>query len=167
MTQLASWPARAGAFAIDVLVGAGVIVALAMVVFSAPLYGWLWWVCFVGAVLVMVAILVNRVLLPSITGWSLGRAVFGIRVETADGSAGLVRLLLRDLAHLLDTAAVFIGWLWPLWDARNRTFADLLTRTEVHRVQPPEAPVRTRAAALMVAAAVLAVKERPARAPRP
>lgn len=157
MTQLASWPARAGAFAIDVLVGAGVIVALAMVVFSAPLYGWLWWVCFVGAVLVVVAILVNRVLLPSITGWSLGRAVFGIRVETADGSAGLVRLLLRDLAHLLDTAAVFIGWLWPLWDARNRTFADLLTRTEVHRVQPPEAPVRTRAAALMVAAAVLAV----------
>ncbi len=53
--------------------------------------------------------------------------------------AGFVRLMVRDFAHLLDTAALFIGWLWPLWDCRNRTFADLLLRTEVHRVDRPAA----------------------------
>ena len=63
----------------------------------------------------------------------------GIRVvQRGDGAAaGFVRLMIRDLAHLLDTAALFIGWLWPLWDSRNRTFADLLLRTEVRRVDRP------------------------------
>ena len=57
-----------------------------------------------------------------------------------DGDAvGVWRLLARDLAHLLDTAALFVGWLWPLWDRRRRTFADLLLRTEVRRVEPAAA----------------------------
>ena len=43
--------------------------------------------------------------------------------------------MLRELAHQLDTLSVFVGWLWPLWDARRRTFADLLLRTEVRCVQ--------------------------------
>ncbi|WP_441958996.1 RDD family protein [Mycolicibacterium houstonense] len=156
-TRLASWRARAGAFAIDVLAGAGLIAILALLAWSAPLYGWFWWVCTVAAALVTAAVLVNRIGLPAYTGWSVGRAVFGIRVVSAAGDAGLVRLLLRDLAHLLDTAAVFIGWLWPLWDSRNRTFADLLTRTEVRRVDPPEHDVRRRAGALLLAVAVLSV----------
>ena len=63
------------------------------------------------------------------------------RVATRDGAARSASCgcSLRDLAHLLDTAALFIGWLWPLWDRRNRTFADLLLRTEVHRVGPAAA----------------------------
>ena len=55
-----------------------------------------------------------------------------------DGEAiGPWGLLLRDLAHLLDTVSV-VGWLWPLWDSRRRTFADMLLRTEV-RVVPARA----------------------------
>lgn len=151
----ASWGARAGAFAIDVLAPIGLIVTLALLAVSAPLYGWFWWVCTVAAAVVTVAMLVNRIGLPAFTGWSLGRSVFGIRVVSAGGSAGLIRLLFRDLAHLLDTAAVFIGWLWPLWDSRHRTFADLLTRTEVHRVDRPERDVRRRAGAMLLVVALL------------
>src|SRR5690606_19320188 len=83
-------------------------------------------------------------LLPTLTGWSLGRALLGVRVvRSRDGAAaGLGRLVLRDLAHLLDTGAGFIGWLWPLWDRRNRTFADLLARTEVHQLERPRAAGR-------------------------
>lgn len=156
---LASWRSRAGAFAIDVLPGAGTIATLATLAWAAPLLGWLWWVYTVVAVVVMGAVLVNRVLLPTTHGWTVGRAVFGIRVVSNDGGdAGLVRLLLRELAHLVDTAAVFVGWLWPLWDARNRTFADLLTRTEVRRVPVADGEVRRRAAKVMLAAvAVCAV----------
>lgn len=151
--SLASWQARAAAFAIDVLPGAGTVVTLALLAWTAPVLGWAWWVYTVAAVAVVAVVLANRVLLPTTAGWTLGRAVVGIRVVKPDGGeAGLVRLLLRDLAHLLDTLAVFVGWLWPLWDARHRTFADLLTRTEVRRVTPPEGDVRRRAGKAMLAA---------------
>ncbi|PJK23213.1 RDD family protein [Mycolicibacterium goodii] len=150
---LASWQARAAAFAIDVLPGVGVIVTLALLAWAAPLLGWAWWVYTVAAVLVVGAVLANRVLLPTTDGWTVGRAVVGIRVVRSDGGeVGLVRLLLRDLAHLLDTVAVFVGWLWPLWDARHRTFADLLTRTEVRRATPSGGDVRRRAGTVLLAA---------------
>ena len=42
--------------------------------------------------------------------------------------------------------AVFVGWVWPLWDRRRRTFADLLARTEVQVVEEPKRNVRKLAA---------------------
>jgi Mce-associated membrane protein len=108
------------------------------------------------AVLVLLLMAVNRLVLPWLTGWSLGRAVFGIAVRRPDGSpVGLGRLALRDLAHLLDTAPLVIGWLWPLWDPRRRTFADLLVRTEVHNVDRPQRDARRPAAAALIAATLL------------
>ena len=149
----ASWLARAGAFSLDVLFGTGVIAVLALLVLTVPQRGWMWWVYTVAAAVVFLLIAVNRLLLPAITGWSLGRAVLRIRVVRRDGApVGAWRLLARDLAHLLDTAALFIGWLWPLWDSRHRTFADLLLRTEVRRVDPPQRDMRRLAAKVLVAA---------------
>ncbi|MGV0643872.1 RDD family protein [Mycolicibacterium sp. XJ2546] len=153
---LASWPARAGAFAMDVLVGLGVLTTLALVAWTAPLRGWLWWVFTVTAAVVVLAMAVNRLVLPAVKGFSLGRALFGIAVANRTGSpVGVWRLLVRDLAHLLDTAALFIGWLWPLWDRRRRTFADLLLRTEVHRVESGPRDVRRLTAVVLIAAALL------------
>jgi Mce-associated membrane protein len=153
---LASWPARVGAFAVDVLLGVAVIATLALVALTAPVRGWLWWVFTGAAVLVAVAMAVNRLLLPTMTGFSLGRTLFGIAVRTHDGQpVGLLRLLARDLVHLLDTAALFIGWLWPLWDRRRRTFADLLLRTEVHTVERPQRDARRLTAVVLIAATLV------------
>jgi Mce-associated membrane protein len=152
----ASWLARAGAFSVDVLLGVAVIVTMALLTLSAPQRGWLWWVFTSAAVLVFLLTAINRLLLPTITGWSLGRALFGIAVRKCDGApVGVVRLAARDLAHLLDTATLLIGWLWPLWDRRGRTFADLLLRTEVHKVDRPQREVRRPAALALVAATLL------------
>jgi Mce-associated membrane protein len=152
----ASWLARAGAFSVDVLLGVAVIVTMALLTLSAPQRGWLWWVFTAAAVLVFLLMAVNRLALPAIKGWSLGRALFGIAVRLPDGApVGLGRLVLREAAHLLDTAALSIGWLWPLWDRRGRTFADLLLRTEVHTVDPPRRDMRRPAAAALVAATLL------------
>jgi Mce-associated membrane protein len=152
----ASWLARAGAFSIDMLLGDAAIVTMALLTLSAPRRGWLWWTFTGAAVLVVVLVAVNRLLLPTITGWSLGRALFGIAVRKRDGSpVGLARLVGRDLAHLLDTAALFVGWLWPLWDRRRRTFADLLLRTEVLKVDPPQRDVRRPVAVTLIAATLL------------
>ena len=153
---LAPWSARVGAFCVDVLLGLAVIAVMVLSALSAPWMGWLWWVYVVAAAVVIAAMAVNRLLLPTITGWSLGRAVFGIAVRTRDGAApGLLRLAARDLAHLLDTAALFLGWLWPLWDRRRRTFADLLLRTEVHVVERPHRDMRRPVAVALIVATVL------------
>lgn len=119
---LASWPARAGAFALDVVLGVAIIAVMALLGYAARA-DWTLWVYAAVATVAAAAVLVNRWLLPSITGWSLGRSLFAIRVERVPAGvpAGMGRLILRDLAHLLDTVAVLLGWLWPLWDPRHRT----------------------------------------------
>lgn len=156
--RYASWGARAGALAADVLPGIVVIATMGLLMATAAVWSWLWWVFAVVVALVFIATVLNRWLLPALTGWSLGRALFGIRIVTRSGAtAGTARLLLRDLAHLLDTAALFVGWLWPLWDGKNRTFADLLLRTEARAVEPAKGNARRTAAIVFLVAALLCV----------
>jgi Mce-associated membrane protein len=152
----ASWLARAGALVVDVLFGLGVLATAALSALTLPQYSGWWWLCVSVGGLVILATAANRLLLPTITGWTLGRALFGIAVVSRDGSAvGPWRLLARDLAHVLDTAALFVGWLWPLWDPRHRTFADLLLRTEVRSVQRGQRNIRQLTAAVLLVAALL------------
>ncbi|OBH17367.1 RDD family protein [Mycobacterium sp. E3247] len=135
---LAPWHLRAGALAVDVLPGAAAVATLALVFFTVPPRGVWWWLCVATIGIVILLALANRLLLPTVTGWSVGRALFGVAVARRDGEpVGPWTLLLRDLAHLLDTVSV-VGWLWPLWDSGRRTFADMLLRTEVRRREPAE-----------------------------
>jgi Mce-associated membrane protein len=144
-TSLAPWHIRVGAFAIDVLPGIAVVATMVLVSFTVPQRGVWWWVSVSVAGVTFLLMLVNRLLLPTVTGWSLGRAFCGIAVAGRDGKApGPWRLLLRDLAHLLDTVSLLVGWLWPLWDSRRRTFADMLLGTEARRVEPDERLHNTR-----------------------
>ena len=156
--SLAPWHVRVGAFAVDVLPGCAVVATMALVSFTVPPRGVWWWVSISVAGVAFLLVLVNRLVLPTITGWSLGRAVSGIAVVGRDGVApGPWRLVLRDLAHLLDTASLFVGWLWPLWDSRRRTFSDMLLGTEVRCVEPDERPGNIRrwtAAAVLTCAFV-------------
>jgi Mce-associated membrane protein len=156
--RLAPWHIRAGAFAVDPLPGVAVVATMALVALSVPLGSTWWWICVAVGGLAILLMAVNRLLLPVITGWSLGRAVCGIRVIRNDGEpVGPWRLLLRDLAHLLDTVSVLVGWLWPLWDSRRRTFADLLLGTEVRRVDRDGRPgnIRRMTGAVVLTAALL------------
>jgi Mce-associated membrane protein len=154
---LAPWHIRACAFAVDVLPSAAVVTTMALVALTVRRHPVWWWVCVSVGGLAILLTLVNRLVLPTIVGWSLGRALCGITVERTDGEAvGVWRLLLRDLAHFLDTASV-VGWLWPLWDPGRRTFADMLLRTEARRVSADERPHHMRewtAAAALIAAAL-------------
>jgi Mce-associated membrane protein len=139
---LAPWHIRACALAVDVLPAGAVATTMALVSFTVPTRGAWWWlsICVLG--IAILAILVNRLLLPTILGWSLGRALFGIAVVRRDGELiGAWGLLLRDVAHLLDTVSV-VGWLWPLWDSQRRTFADMMLRTEVRRTETPRPEIR-------------------------
>ncbi|OBJ78564.1 RDD family protein [Mycobacterium colombiense] len=141
---MAPWHSRVRAFAVDVLPGLAVIITMALVLRTVPAHGAWWWPAISILGVVTLLVLVNRLLLPVITGWSLGRALVGIAVTRRTGDApGPWTLLLRDVAHLLDTVSI-VGWLWPLWDSRRRTFADMLARTEVRPLEPGAAPARIR-----------------------
>ncbi len=153
--RLASWPMRAGTLAVDLLPGAAVMSTTLLLWFAATPRSWLWWLLSAAAAVAFVATMLNRWLLPTLTGWTLGRALFGVRVTVASGAApGVVRLLLRDVAHLLDTASLLVGWLWPLLDRRNRTFADLLLHTEARSVEPAQGAARRIAGVVLVVAAL-------------
>jgi Mce-associated membrane protein len=134
--SLAPWHVRAGAFAIDVVPAVAVVTTMLLVWRTMPAGGVWSWVAISVLAAAGLLTLVNRWLLPAVTGWSLGRAFVGIAVVRSDGDRpGAWTLLLRDLAHLLDTASLLVGWLWPLWDSNRRTFADMLLRTRVQRAE--------------------------------
>jgi len=150
-----SWAARAGAITLDVLPGAAVLATAGLAALAMPTYGPRWWTCVAVGSIAILWTGVNRTVLPAIWGYSLGRAMFDIRVTARDGGVvGPWWLLMRDVAHLLDTA-LLIGWLWPLWDARRGTFADMVSRTQARRRHAPDTdrPSPRLAAALMLAAA--------------
>ncbi|MDT5075664.1 MAG: Mce-associated rane protein [Mycobacterium sp.] len=156
--RYASWGARLGAIALDLLPGIAVVATLGVLAYTTNPDTWLRWTFVAVLALTVVAMVVNRVLLPALTGWTLGRAVLSIRVVRANGQpTGVLRVLLREFAHLLDTAAAFVGWFWPLWDSRRRTFADMLLGTEVRVVEGPKRNVRRLAAVVLAAAALLCV----------
>jgi Mce-associated membrane protein len=155
--ELAGWHIRAAAFIVDVVPGLAVVTTMALVWLAVPLGSVWWWLTVSVLAVAALLTMINRVVLPAVSGWSLGRALMGIAVVARDGaSVGVGRLLCRDLAHLLDTVSVCVGWLWPLWDPRRRTFADLVVGTEVRRVEPDRRPPDVgRKAALVVSAAAL------------
>jgi Mce-associated membrane protein len=152
---LAPWHIRACAFAVDVLPGAAVTTTSALVAFTVRQHPVWWWVWVSVGGLAILAALANRWVLPAVTGWSLGRGVCGIAVAHRDGGMpGAWGLLLRDLAHLLDSASV-VGWLWPLWDSGRRTFADMLLRTEVRHAETDRRRLRRWTAAVVLTAAAV------------
>jgi uncharacterized RDD family membrane protein YckC len=67
------------------------------------------------------------------SGRTPGKRVVGIRVvRDADGQVlGGGLGVVRTICHFLDTIACLIGWFWPLWDAKNQTFADKVCHTIV------------------------------------
>ncbi len=77
--------------------------------------------------------LYNRAFLAGRTGQSWGKQVMRTRlVDMSEGQPiGAGKAFLRDLAHILDSLACYIGWLFPLWDARRQTFADKIVQTVV------------------------------------
>ncbi|BDX30674.1 hypothetical protein TUM20985_12210 [Mycobacterium antarcticum] len=65
------------------------------------------------------------------TGSSVGKELLRIRVVdvTTRAPVGFWRSVFRQLAHVLDVTSLGVGYLWPLWDRRNQTFADKLMST--------------------------------------
>src|SRR5215218_10890263 len=136
--QLANWPQRVGAYLIDNLI-ASIPAFLAVILFSGtdpgetPSAG----AGLVAFLLYLVSLgiwIYNRSILAGRTGQSWGKQVLNLRlVRMADGQPmGGGMAFVRDLLHVLDGLLCYIGFLFPIWDARRQTlFADKIMNTVV------------------------------------
>ena len=84
----------------------------------------------------------NQIIRQGRTGSSLGKQWVGIRVIREDSGQPLGGWLTfgRSLLHILDGLPCYLGYLWPLWDAKRQTFADKLVHSVVlHQPQVAQA----------------------------
>jgi uncharacterized RDD family membrane protein YckC len=65
------------------------------------------------------------------TGSSIGKSMMKFKVvsEKTWQPIGFGLSLVRQLAHLLDSAICYLGYLFPLWDAKRQTIADKIMTT--------------------------------------
>ena len=75
----------------------------------------------------------NRWYLGGTTGQSFGKRALNVRLlsERTGQPIGPLMAFVRDICHILDSLACYIGWLFPLWDAKRQTFADKIISTVV------------------------------------
>jgi uncharacterized RDD family membrane protein YckC len=74
----------------------------------------------------------NRWILQGRTGQTIGKKVIGIKLisEQTGQPIGPAMAFVRDLAHTVD-GICFVGYLFPLWDAKKQTLADKIMTTIV------------------------------------
>lgn len=65
------------------------------------------------------------------TGSSIGKSILKFKVvsEKTGQPLGFGMSIVRQLAHVVDSAICYIGYLFPLWDAKRQTLADKIMST--------------------------------------
>ena len=65
------------------------------------------------------------------TGSSIGKSLLKFKVvsENTGKPIGFGLSVLREIAHAVDAAIFYIGYLFPLWDAKRQTLADKIMAT--------------------------------------
>ncbi|MFJ6048129.1 RDD family protein [Streptomyces sp. NPDC092307] len=139
MPPLAHWGLRVGATLLDALIIAGPMYALigigAAVATDESTEA-------IAGVLSLVGMLyalgmgIFQVYKEGTTGQTIGKKIVGTSVhrEMDGATLGFGMAFVRRLAHFLDGAACYIGYLWPLWDEKKQTFADKVCSTVVIKV---------------------------------
>jgi uncharacterized RDD family membrane protein YckC len=65
------------------------------------------------------------------TGSSIGKSIMKFKVvgEKTRQPIGFGKSIVRQLAHIIDSAICYVGYLFPLWDAKRQTIADKIMST--------------------------------------
>jgi uncharacterized RDD family membrane protein YckC len=85
----------------------------------------------IAGLLALVYVLWNYGYRQGTTGSSVGKSVLKFKVvgEKTGQPIGFGLSVLRQIAHLVDAAICYIGFLFPLWDAKRQTLADKIMST--------------------------------------
>ncbi len=121
----ANWGQRVGCYLIDIIP-----VVILVIIGSATRN------VIIALLFDLVALVVNgynRWYMAGTTGQSWGKKALNLKlVSDATGTPiGTGLAFARDICHILDSLACYIGWLFPIWDAKRQTFADKIISTVV------------------------------------
>jgi uncharacterized RDD family membrane protein YckC len=143
-SNLAQWPMRAGGYVIDLLLllPGYLLLFIGMPKTTADAQTGLMTVSTPGVtyylgILVILGITIwNRWLKGGSTGQTIGRGVVGVKLvsEETGQPIGALMAFVRDIAHIVDSVICYVGWLFPLWDAKRQTIADKIMKTVVVNV---------------------------------
>ncbi|CAN5504586.1 hypothetical protein BH10ACT8_BH10ACT8_19170 [soil metagenome] len=132
--QLASWGERAIAAIINwAIIVVGYVVVLIVALILGAVSSALGTLVGLVGYLALVAASFYFYYLDGSTGQSPGKRLTGLRVisETTGQLIGGGMGIGRGLAHIVDSIICYIGWLFPLWDAKKQTLADKIVKTVV------------------------------------
>jgi len=75
----------------------------------------------------------NRWYQAGTTGQSLGKKVLNLRLVSDETGQpiGTLMAFVRDICHVIDAIICYVGFLFPLWDAKRQTLADKIVKTVV------------------------------------
>ena len=116
-TALASWGARLGAYIIDILP----IVILFVVLTAA----------FGDNETTSTSFSFQLNGLPALAYFVLTIGWLVVNWGLPQGRRGVGPSIARQVLHVVDALPCYLGFLWPLWDKENRTFADMIMETRV------------------------------------
>jgi uncharacterized RDD family membrane protein YckC len=113
----ANWGQRVGAYLIDALAVAAVYF-VGFIVFYLAAFG---------------VHVYNRWVRMGGTGQSWGKQVLGIKLisEKTGEPIGALMAFVRDICHFVDGVICYVGFLFPIWDAKRQTIADKIMTTVV------------------------------------
>ena len=124
----AEWPQRALATLIDggIVLGGYVVLLILALIFGKIASGLGTLVAILGYLAILAFVIWNQVIVQGQTGQSIGKKQIGIKLiaEQTGQPLGPGMTFVRMIAHVLDSIPCYIGYLWPLWDAKKQTFAD-------------------------------------------
>jgi uncharacterized RDD family membrane protein YckC len=119
----ASWIQRVGAYLVDVapIVILEIIFVRIFVIYLIVLLASIGWTIY------------NRWYQGGTTGQSLGKKVLNLRLvsEETGQPIGMLMAFVRDICHIVDAVICYVGFLFPLWDAKRQTLADKIVKTVV------------------------------------
>lgn len=121
----ASWIQRVGAYLIDgiplaIIYGIGIATHTPILIGLFALISIGLWVY-------------NRCYMAGTTGQSWGKKALNLRLisEATGEPIGPGTAFVRDICHILDSLVCYLGFLFPIWDAKRQTFADKIIHTIV------------------------------------
>ncbi|BBY46079.1 RDD family protein [Mycolicibacterium celeriflavum] len=85
----------------------------------------------VTSILVLTYVIWNYGHRQGTTGSSVGKSILRFKVvsEKTGEPIGFAMSIVRQLAHIIDAVICYIGFLFPLWDAKRQTIADKVIGT--------------------------------------
>ena len=126
VTPYANWGQRVGAYLIDWL-SQVIFIILAIVLIKVTILAIILWLASIGWSIY------NRWYQAGTTGQSLGKKTLHLKLvsEQTGQPIGVLMAFVRDICHFIDAVICYVGFLFPLWDAKRQTIADKIVGTVV------------------------------------